>query len=647
MPVQSPFPDRETLRDKILGCWIGKNCGGTLGAPLEKAFSEEEPFDVSYYPVIKEGGIPNDDLEIQLAWLKALEETGLGLTANDLASYWLDHVGYNPDEYGLMKTNLRLGLRPPVSGFYNNYFKHSMGCPIRTEIWACIAPGNPRLAARYSIEDSICDHGGGESINGSLFNVTIEAAAFVLTDRAELIEIGLSYLPENSITARCIRAAIKAHQDGEEWLAARRRVLEIGGSINAMYSPPNIAFQVIGWLYGTDFGDSLCKAVNCGYDTDCTGATLGSILGILGGTQAIPEKWKAPLGDAISTSDSTGGVRHFYRPPCPVPETITELTERVLKLQRKVEAVFGPPSNDVRTLYADEATRALALESPTRITFPLPPKTTLAIDYLGSPQINPQTEQQILVEASHSGPDPISVAISPICPADWTCTPSQIEGMLPAEGKFSSHFTLRAPGRAHLENSNEILFHIRPARRPGWGAMPLAMIGAPAYLRSERYSPGAIHQTFAPESCQGDVLAAESRGTGWVAVYADGNDVGACLPGFAEGVIYLRGFLKSASDRTVWMHACSTVPAKVWINGTPTFGSDQGRRFRPWSRGYQESELEGEISLRQGWNEVLLKFAAGPSEPAFQCHVLYSDHRDQFAGITDLLWTRFPWDEKG
>ena len=28
---------------------------------------------------------------------------------------------------------------------------------------------------------------------------------------------------------------------------------------------------MIGWLYGTDFGDALCKTVNCGYDTDSSG----------------------------------------------------------------------------------------------------------------------------------------------------------------------------------------------------------------------------------------------------------------------------------------------------------------------------------------------------------------------------------------
>ena len=51
--------------------------------------------------------------------------------------------------YGFGKTNVRKGLLPPLSGAFNNAFGGSMGCPIRSEIWACIAPGLPLLALEH------------------------------------------------------------------------------------------------------------------------------------------------------------------------------------------------------------------------------------------------------------------------------------------------------------------------------------------------------------------------------------------------------------------------------------------------------------------------------------------------------------------
>ena len=40
-------------------------------------------------------------------------------------------------------------------------------------------------------------------------------------------------------------------------------------------------------------------ALNCGYDTDCTCATAGAILGIIGGAGAIPEQWKWQAEDTF------------------------------------------------------------------------------------------------------------------------------------------------------------------------------------------------------------------------------------------------------------------------------------------------------------------------------------------------------------
>lgn len=39
------------------------------------------------------------------------------------------------------------------------------------------------------------------------------------------------------------------------------------------------------------------RAINCGDDTDCTAATVGSILGIINGKSNIPSDWQEYIGE--------------------------------------------------------------------------------------------------------------------------------------------------------------------------------------------------------------------------------------------------------------------------------------------------------------------------------------------------------------
>jgi ADP-ribosylglycohydrolase len=56
-------------------------------------------------------------------------------------------------------------------------------------------------------------------------------------------------------------------------------------------------------LYGGgDYGRSICMAVQEGFDTDCNGATVGSILGMHDGITAIGPEWSAPVAGALNTS---------------------------------------------------------------------------------------------------------------------------------------------------------------------------------------------------------------------------------------------------------------------------------------------------------------------------------------------------------
>ena len=56
-------------------------------------------------------------------------------------------------------------------------------------------------------------------------------------------------------------------------------------------------------MYGEgDYGKSVCMAVETGFDTDCNGATVGSVIGMAKGTSGIPEYWTKPVNDSLKTS---------------------------------------------------------------------------------------------------------------------------------------------------------------------------------------------------------------------------------------------------------------------------------------------------------------------------------------------------------
>lgn len=342
--------NREEYMKKVLGAWMGKNIGGTIGAPFEW---KRQVNDVSFYTQ-KLGGepLPNDDLDIQLLWLIALEEKGVNVDAKLLGEYWLMYVTPFWVEYGTAKLNMRMGLVPPLSGSYNNLYKDSCGAYIRSEIWACIAPGFPHIAARYALQDAMIDHGNGEGTYAEVFTAALESAAFVETNIHELIRIGLSYIPGDCGVAGAINNVIESHRKGKTWLEARNELLthfrgkpqwiceedrergfadgKLGWDV-----PSNIGIVILGLLYGAgDFGKTICTAVNCGEDTDCTAASLGAILGIINGIDGIESKWVEPIGHRIRTGClNLGDLGHYGSQ---LPATVEELTERTEKITQRM-----------------------------------------------------------------------------------------------------------------------------------------------------------------------------------------------------------------------------------------------------------------------------------------------------------------------
>ena len=168
------------LRDKLAGCWTGKNVGGVLGAPFEcKRMIPNVDF---YVQDLTQGPPANDDLDLQIVWLAAVERYGRNVNASILGEYWLSFVIPNWVEYGTGKTNLRAGLVPPLSGDVDNTYKNSNGCWIRSELWACLAPGHPEIATRYAFEDAIVDH-ADEGMYAEIFTSAIQSACLLYTSK--------------------------------------------------------------------------------------------------------------------------------------------------------------------------------------------------------------------------------------------------------------------------------------------------------------------------------------------------------------------------------------------------------------------------------------------------------------------------------
>ena len=314
----------KTYQDKVYACWQGKSIGGTLGAPYEMT---REKLHITGFAEGTKGGLPNDDLDLQLVWLQALEYEGVNLTAETLGEYWLSFITPHWAEYGISKQHMCSGLPAQVSGDWANVWKHSNGAWIRTEIWATLAPACPALAARYATEDAKVDHGLGEGTHAAAFVAAMEAAAFVVSDVRQLIEIGLAHIPETSRMAKTVRLVIDCFDKGKTAEETRDIIVEENADIGDGWfqAPSNVGFVILGLLYGEgDFKKSMLLAVNCGDDTDCTGATIGSIMGIMKGTKGIPKDWMAHVGDKIVTCSLNEGISFLY------PKTLKELTARVV-----------------------------------------------------------------------------------------------------------------------------------------------------------------------------------------------------------------------------------------------------------------------------------------------------------------------------
>ena len=330
--------DFQTYYDRILGGWIGKSLGGIIGAPYEchKQFNKAD-----YNNLWPKTLYPNDDLDIQVVWLEALQEIGIKPTSLELAKFWQERCFYTCCEYGIFIDNLEHGIYPPLSGTWNNeFFNSSEGCPIRSEIWGFISPNNPNLAMQYAYNDGILDH-GQISVQIEQFLSVAASLSFYSNDPMELLEQACDNVPLDN-AGRVLYLGVKELCDQiEDEYALWLNIVRKYGDADGTKALINNAFAIMA-LYkgGNDFKEVMRLCIQIGWDVDCSCATAGALWGAIHGSNAFPQEFLDKMGkNLICACD----IKHKYAPLTQFAHETALIGMEVAKvLNSEIEIINGP-----------------------------------------------------------------------------------------------------------------------------------------------------------------------------------------------------------------------------------------------------------------------------------------------------------------
>jgi len=326
--------DSATLYDRIHGGWLGPIAGCVLGKPVEPWRRKDtiveylklggnfpltnyiprlDPFPAEFFlntaaygACLNEihGAPQDDDTDYTVLGLHLMEMYGMALKTSNVANEWLEHLAY-ARTYTAERAayrNLILGIPAERTAGLLNSEREYIGARIRADIYGLTCPENPEQAAALAYQDEALSH-TKNGIYSAMFMAAMIAWSFVSTDIVEIIHLGLSEIPRSCRLAEAVGEVLALHSKVADWEVAYERLLPKQAAWHPVHAINNTVWLVLALLYSNrDFEKTICKAVMCGFDTDCNGANAGTVLGVLAGAQALPHKRIDPLENTLKTA---------------------------------------------------------------------------------------------------------------------------------------------------------------------------------------------------------------------------------------------------------------------------------------------------------------------------------------------------------
>ena len=342
-----PAPGDEEIFDRIYGAWLGRCCGCALGKPFEafpyvcgkdgepgwlfvkRWFEEAGKWPISFYAPKNTGarekyGIEvgchnclaenistmcsDDDIRYMVIALLMTERYGADFGPLDVGEMWhsklslhqvctAEYVAYK--NYANVKGCDDKAYVLEYTHTHHNPYREWIGAEIRIDGYGYAAAGNPMLAAKMAHADASFSH-VKNGIYGAMFTAAAISAALVGASPRACVDAGLAVVPKTSRLYEDITKAVEFAETSATVEELCDRLWKEFSHYNWVHTNNNVAAVAASVIWGDgDFEKSIATSVLCGWDTDCNGATVGSIAGALCGAKSLPKKWTVPLRDTL------------------------------------------------------------------------------------------------------------------------------------------------------------------------------------------------------------------------------------------------------------------------------------------------------------------------------------------------------------
>lgn len=332
---KSKTPD--DIENRLKGAWYGRIAGCLLGKTVEGVRSDEfipflkltDNYPLHRYITSTDCNIPftentkfdfrhritadkidfepaDDDTNYMVLAQKLIETKGKNFTPLDVIDNWITSQpksAYFTAERVAFINRIN-GFTPPLTAKYKNKYREYIGAQIRIDYYAYINAGNPSAAAEMAFRDASISH-TKNGIYGAMFCAAMISAAAVTDDIGEIVKTGMKYIPTTSRLYEAIYRILSIYENECDFSDAYNFIHTLYDEQTGYgwcHAIPNACIVTAALLWGKgDYGKSICLAVGCSFDTDCNGATVGSIIGIRNGFKNIDKKWLEPLHGELMT----------------------------------------------------------------------------------------------------------------------------------------------------------------------------------------------------------------------------------------------------------------------------------------------------------------------------------------------------------